>query len=63
MKKEMKCIKCDSDKIKVIKALPAQMQKGIVPKLLNPNYYICTECGYTEIWIESKEELTYIANL
>ncbi|MDU4938189.1 MAG: hypothetical protein E6X34_07010 [Clostridium sp.] len=54
----MKCLKCNSDKIKVVKAPPVQMQKGIMPKLLNPYYYICCECGYTEIWINSKEELS-----
>lgn len=58
----MKCIKCNSDKIKVVKALPVQMQKGLIPKFLNHNYYVCTECGYSEIWIESKEELNYIVN-
>ncbi|MFR4995586.1 MAG: hypothetical protein ACLUDK_00045 [Clostridium paraputrificum] len=60
MKNEMKCLKCNSDEIKVIKAPTVQMQKGIMPKLLNPYYYICCECGYTEIWINSKEELNYL---
>ncbi len=62
MKKETKCIKCNSEKIKLVKALPVQIQKGLIPKLINPKYYICTDCGYTEIWIESEEELKYIEN-
>ena len=60
MKKEMICIKCSADKIKVIKALPSQMKRGFIPKLLNPNYYICSECGYIELWVDSDDELAYI---
>ncbi|MEG1312654.1 MAG: hypothetical protein RSD47_11725 [Romboutsia sp.] len=54
------CTKCNSRKIKKVKSLQLQMQKGGIPKYLNPYYYICTKCGYTEIWIEDKEELEYI---
>ncbi|MEG1004319.1 MAG: hypothetical protein RSF37_13035 [Clostridium sp.] len=62
MKKVMKCIKCNSVNVKVVKAIPVQIKKGFIPKLIKPNYYICSECGYAEIWIDSKEELTYIEN-
>ena len=60
MKNEMKCIKCNSNKIKKVGARPVGMQKGLIPKLLYPKYYICLECGYTEIWVDSKEELNYL---
>ena len=49
-----------NEKCKVVKAPPVQMQKGIMPKLLNSYYYIWCECGYTETWINSKEELNYL---
>jgi len=54
------CVKCKSSKVKKMKALPIQVQKGLIPKLINPIYYICTACGYMEAWIENKEELEYI---
>ena len=34
----MKCLKCNSDEIKVVEAPPVQMKKCIMPKLLNPYY-------------------------
>ncbi|MGL5717678.1 MAG: hypothetical protein ACRCX2_31995 [Paraclostridium sp.] len=58
--KSKKCFKCNSDKISIVKSMPIQMQKGLMPKYLNPNYYICSDCGYTELWIDSKQELSYI---
>ncbi|MEG2786916.1 MAG: hypothetical protein RR942_03760 [Romboutsia sp.] len=55
------CPKCNSRKIKKVKSLPFQIENGIIPKRLNPYYYICTKCGYAEIWIADKDELEYIS--
>lgn len=60
MKDQEICVKCKYNKVKKIKALPVQIQKGLIPKLLNPIYYVCTSCGYMETWVENKEELEYI---
>ena len=61
MKKQKKCLKCSSEEIRVLRAKPIEMQKGLIPKLLNPYYHICLKCGYAETWIESEAELDYIA--
>ncbi|MCR6515077.1 hypothetical protein M4I33_09380 [Clostridium sp. LY3-2] len=60
MKNKMKCFKCDSTKVKKVKALPVKAREGFKTKLLNPNYYICLDCGYSEVWFESKEELDFL---
>lgn len=60
MKNSKVCLKCNSEELKVISALPVQVYKGVLPHHLSPSYYVCTECGYTEVWMDSKEELEYI---
>lgn len=63
MKNSLRCCKCGSKNIKKIKALPIQLRFGIVQtKYFSPNYYICCECGYSEIWGETKDELEFIKN-
>ncbi len=58
MKNKGACIKCNSDKLKIISAIPIE----ITPfKLIKPKYYLCNNCGYMEMWLDnSKEEIGYI---
>lgn len=60
MKNNFTCLKSNSHNIKKIKTLPIQIKQGIRPSYLNPYYYVCCNCGYIEVWTESKEELTFI---
>lgn len=48
MKNNFTCLKCNSQEIKKINALPIQIKVGFKPIWLNHIYYICCNCGYME---------------
>ena len=61
MKNSNTCSKCNSDNIARIKSdsLGARIGTGAF-SIAQTGYYICCDCGYTETWIESKEDLEKI---
>ena len=61
MKISKYCCKCQSKDIRIVKALPIQIPTTIIGKRITPKYYICTKCGYCEIWFDNKEDLNYLS--
>ncbi|MBY0756338.1 hypothetical protein K5V21_12855 [Clostridium sardiniense] len=58
MKNKGACVKCNSNNIKIISAVPIKITTS---KLIKPKYYLCNDCGYMEMWLDNnKEEIGYI---
>lgn len=55
MKQSKCCTKCKCNNLKIVKAMPIQISSALIPKRIHPNYYICTNCGYSEIWFDENE--------
>ncbi len=60
MKHSSKCPKCSKRKIERMNfhnAVALDFPTYYLGDLISPCLYICLECGFSEIWIDSKEDL------
>ena len=64
MKNGNKCPKCESENILKIPVLKSDSLSNYIPTgnglFIKPVYvsrYLCEECGYSEEWIDSKEDI------
>ena len=62
MKNKKSCPKCNSKNISIITGLPIKLPKKTLTAT-NPKYYICTECGYCEIWFDKEKDLQYLKEI
>lgn len=66
MSDQKTCPKCDSeDFVATAFGLTRGRQIGITTGLVKkvaPSVYVCCECGFLEMWVDSREDLNEIRN-
>jgi predicted nucleic-acid-binding Zn-ribbon protein len=55
------CAKCEAKEVHVVSQTGVEIAINVGREMAYLNYYVCTNCGYTELFVRDSEMLQQIA--